>query len=186
MMSLPLTVVLILASCSQRPEDTIQRVTDSFQKLEAMKAKDYAPEAFQQAEDAYADAVAEIEMQRQKTMLNRSYSRANELLAKAKEKVEQAVNQSQDSRNRLARDAGESIEEAKAALQSTESDLAKLDSLPPKKQDIRAELDNAAATLKEACNAFDSGDFLSARSKAEDAEVSIVSVQIAIEAGHGR
>jgi hypothetical protein len=185
MISLSLVTALALASCSRPADDTIRMVSSDFKGLEAMRAKDYAPQSYQQAEQAYADAMAEIEMQRQKTTFKRSYSRANELLAKAKETVEQAIKETEDSRDRVAEEAGESIEEAKAALQSTKSGLAELETPTLKKQDIRAELDNAAATLKEARNAFDGGDFLSARSKAEDAFVSIVSAQVAIGTVHG-
>jgi hypothetical protein len=122
MKSLPLVTVLALTKCSRPPNDTIRTVTRSFEKLEAMKARDYVPRSYQNAEQAYAEAMTEIEMQQQKSPLSRSYIRAGDLLSKAKVAMEQTMNQAEDRRDQLAREAAGLIEEAKAAFASAESE----------------------------------------------------------------
>lgn len=184
--SLPLVAVLVLTTCSRPPNETIQRVSSAFDGLEAMKAKDYVTQSYQQAEQAYAEAMAEIEMQRQRSPWSRSYSRAGDLLSTAQKAMEQTTDQAEDRRDEVAREAADLIEEAKAMLESAESGLAKMEAPGPKKRDIRAKLENATETLREARNAFDSGDFLGARSKADDANVSLVDVQAVIDGMSGR
>jgi DNA repair exonuclease SbcCD ATPase subunit len=185
-MLIPITTLLMLVSCSRLPEDKVQTVTDSFHKLEDMKAKDYAPEAFKKAEDAYADAMEEIELQDEKFVLTRSYSKANDLLAKASEAVEQAKAKTEDGREEMQQEVATVLEDTKVNVKSAEDQLDKLKTKSAEITRIRDSFEETSGALKEAEQAFDSGDFLNAQSKANDAKALSEEVLVDIGRVHGR
>jgi hypothetical protein len=176
MMSVALTMFLMLLSCSQPPEEKIQMVTDSFEKLEAANAKDYATEAFERADETYSEAMAEVEAQKEKSVLTRSYSRAEELLNAASEAIQKASAETEERRGEVQEDASRMVEDAKAALKSAEDGLAKIKVHSGKVVEIRDDFEESGALLNEAERAFDAGDFLTADAKATDAKAQIEDV----------
>jgi hypothetical protein len=157
-----------LTSCARAPEENVQFVTTAFQELEAMKAEGYAPQAFDQAEKAYAEAMAELEAQNGTFFLNRSYTQANDLLAKAKEALEKAKEEVEKAREVMQHDAGTLIKNAKQAFATAEDAMGALQLPSGKLEPIRKVYEDAGGTLKAAEDAFESGDFLTAQSKAEE------------------
>jgi hypothetical protein len=151
-----------------------------------MKANDYAPKAFKQAEAAYADAMAEIELQKERSVLTRSYSKANVLLAKASEALEQAKVEAEDGREEMQQEAATVLQDTKVALKSAEDQLAKLKTRSAEVSRIRSTFEETSGVLKEAEQAFDSGDFVNAQSKANDAKALSEEVLVDIGRVHGR
>jgi len=185
MMSIPLTMFLMLVSCSQPPEDKIQTVTDSFEKLEAANAKGYAPEAVERADDAYSEAMSEVQAQREKFVLTRSYSRADDLLNVAIEAIQDATKETADSRKGMQEDASRLLQDAKVAFKSAEDQLAKIKVHSARVVEIRDSFEESGALLREAEQAFNEGDFLTADSKATDAKAQIQDVLADINEIHG-
>jgi hypothetical protein len=157
---LTISLSATLTSCARAPEEKIQVVTTAFQDLETMNAEGYAPQAFDQAEKAYADAMAELEAQNGTFFLNRSYTLANDLLAKAKEALEKAKEEAETAREVMQQDADTLIENAKQAFATAEDAMGELQLPSARMEPIRKVYEDAGGTLKAAEDAFESGDFL--------------------------
>jgi hypothetical protein len=175
-----------VTSCGRSPDDdTIQAVTTAFNDLEGTNAQSYAANAFGVAEKVYADAMAEVEAQRGKSFLTRSYRHANELLANAKDAIERAKTRAEERRKNVERDSGTLIEHAKLSFVDLKAEVEKLKAPSTKRENIRQALEEVGASLKAAEDTYESGDFLIARAKAEEAKSLLARVSSDIKEARG-
>jgi hypothetical protein len=97
-------------------------------------------------------------------------------LEKASRAVEQARAEAEDGREEMEQEAATLLQDAKVAFESAEDQLTGLRKHSRKVAEARETFEATGKTLEEAEQAFDSGDFLSAHSKATDAKALIEQV----------
>ena len=166
----PCLALLAVTGCSQAPVREIDSARASLEAARQAQAPDYAPDAWNTATGTESALDAELRAQDQKVALFRSYDRtvalAAELDRAGKAAAEQAVAKKEGMKTEVAalldRAAAEIASAQKAVSgaprgKGTEADLTSL------KSDA-AGLD---AQLKEARTAFDAGDLVSAKAKAD-------------------
>lgn len=167
---LALGLTFSLSGCAQAPQQDIDSAKAVIEEARTAQADKYAPESFQQAEDALQSAMAEIEAQNGKFAMFRSYERATELLAQAKETGTKAKADGEAKRSEARQAAEALIKEAEIALDAAKTSLTTAPRGKGTRADIeamKAEIETLSSTLTEAHQAFDSGDFLSAKAKAD-------------------
>lgn len=162
--------LVALGGCATAPQEDIDAAQQALEAARTSEANLYAPEALQQAEDAWTSAMTEVEAQNAKFALFRSYDRAKELMTTAKNEADEAVAEAatgkeaarQEAEN-LIRDTTTAIEEAKAALETAPRGKGTQAEI----QAMKAEVETLGATLAEAQQAYDSGRYLDAKATAQ-------------------
>jgi hypothetical protein len=136
------------------------------------QAPDYAPEAWTAANDAQARLDAELDAQQHKNALFRSYNKAKELATEVKSSAEAATELASTGKEKAKTEAATLMSQARdehalaqKALDSapkgkgTEADLASL----------KGNVTTIDGTLAEMQRAFDAGDYIGAKTKAQAA-----------------
>ena len=83
-----LILTLALAGCAQSPVAEIDGAKQALDRARDAQAPDYAPEAWNAANDAQSRLDAELDAQKNKTALFRSYSKSKDLAAEVKSAAE--------------------------------------------------------------------------------------------------
>ena len=161
---------LLLAGCSQPPTQQIDAAKSSMDLARTARAADYAPGAWTEATDIESQLDAELKVQADKSSLFRSYDQSKKLATDLKAAADKAAQDASTGKETAKHEAEalmikarEARDKADKALttaprgKGTEADLASLKS------------DNTAtdATLDEMQKAFDAGEYLTAKAKAE-------------------
>lgn len=167
-----LILTLALAGCAKSPVAEIDGAKQALDRARDLQAADYAPDAWNAANDAQARLDAELSAQQEKTALFRSYSKAKELAAEVKTSAEKAGELATAGKEKAKGEATTLISQARdeyglaqKALEtaprgkSTEADLASL----------KSGVTSIETTLTEMQTAFDGGDYLTAKTKAQAA-----------------
>ncbi len=169
---LALALAFAVTGCATVPKADVDAAEKALNDARAAKAPEYAADAWNAAQDAEAKLQAELEAQQKTWALGRSYQTARTLAATAKDQADKAAQAAIAGKDAAKADAtalmSQAREEAKKAsdmLQTaprgkgTEADLASL------KFDSTA----IGTTLDEMQKAFDSEDYMAAKSKAQAA-----------------
>jgi hypothetical protein len=170
---LPVLVLsLAFAGCAQSPVAEIDGAKQALDRARESQAPDYAPEAWNAANDAQSRLDAELDAQKNKTSLFRSYAKAKDLASEVKTSAERATELAAAGKDKAKTEAaalmGQARDEyalADKALTSaphgkgTEADLASL----------KGGVTSIDATLAEMQAAFDAGDYIMAKTKAQAA-----------------
>jgi hypothetical protein len=167
-----LILTLALLGCAQSPVAEIDGAKQSLDRARDGQAADYAPEAWNAANDAQSRLDAELDAQKNRTALFRSYSKAKDLAAEVKSSADRAAELASAGKEKAkaeattlisqARDEYSLAEKALAAAprgKGTEADLASL----------KSGVTSIDGTLAEMQRAFDAGDYLAAKTKAQAA-----------------
>jgi hypothetical protein len=175
---------LLVAGCASAPTDQIDSAKQALANAKTAQAADYAPDAWNTAQDDQNKLDAELQAQQNKMAIFRSYGNAKALAATLKSDAEQAAQAAQDGKEKAKNDASDLMAQAKdeyakaqKALASaprgkgTEADLASL----------KADSTTIETTLDEMQKAFDSGDYLTAKTKAQAAIASSQEIEKEIE-----
>ncbi len=166
-----LTVSLLaFAGCAQVPTQDLDAAKKAMDGAKGAQASVYAPDSWNAATDAQSKLDAELALQQDRNALFRSYSKARALAADVKDAADRAANdavtgkqKAKDEATAEMAKAKEEYDRAQKALagapkgKGTEADLASL----------RSDSGGIATTLQEMQSAFDSGDYPTARVKAQ-------------------
>ncbi len=162
----------LVAGCASAPTEAVNKANAALDAAQQAQAPDYAPEAWTTAQDSQAKLQAELAAQEKKFALFRSYDEAKNLAAATESAAENAKSEAVAGKERtkeeaqtLMTQAQERHDEVVKALESapkgkgTEADLVSL----------KADSGSIETTLQEMQSAFDAGDYLTAKTKAEAA-----------------
>jgi hypothetical protein len=163
---------LVLAACSQMPTVDVDAAKHALDEARNAQAADYAPQAWTAAQDADAKLEAELDAQSQKWAALRSYSVARQLAVDTKAAADRCRDEAvagkekaKDEASTLMAQAREESSRANAAVSSaprgkgTEADLASL----------KTDATSIDTTLQDMQRAFDAGDYINAKVKAQAA-----------------
>lgn len=181
---LVLVSALSLAGCGGPPEEEVQAAQAALSGAKDAGADRYAPEAYGKAEESLAQANAEVEAQKGRFVLMRSYGRAKQLLRQAEADAGTAKSEAAAGRMQARGEAEATIAAARTALDAA---VAALASAPAGKdsrgdlQILRGDLEALKGTLSEAEAAQGSEDYATALERAQKVrqEAEAISADIA-------
>ncbi len=163
---------LVLAGCAQVPRADVDAAKHALDEARQAHAAEYAPQSWTAAEDAESKLEAELDAQAQRWSALRSYTVASQLAAGTKQAAERSRDEATAGKEKAKTDASTMMAQARdeaaraqAAVKTaprgkgTEADLASM------KSDA-ASIDD---TLAEMQKAFDAGDYIGAKTKAQAA-----------------
>lgn len=175
---------LVLAACSQMPTVDVDAAKHALEEARNAQAAEYAPQAWTAAQDADAKLEAELDAQSQRWSALRSYTVARQLAVDTKSAAERSRDEAvagkdkaKDEASTLMAQAREESSRANAAVGSaprgkgTEADLASL----------KSDATSIDGTLQEMQQAFDAGDYINAKVKAQAAIEAAKKIEAEIE-----
>ena len=163
---------LVLAACSQMPTVDVDAAKHALDEARNAQSAEYASQAWTAAQDADSKLEAELDAQSQRWSALRSYTVARQLALDTKTAAERSRDEAvagkdkaKDEASTLMAQAREESTRANAAVSSaprgkgTEADLASL----------KSDATSIDGTLVEMQRAFDAGDYINAKVKAQAA-----------------
>jgi hypothetical protein len=175
---------LVLAACSQMPTVDVDAAKHALDDARNAQAAEYAPQAWTAAQDADAKLEAELDAQSQRWSALRSYTVARQLAVDTKTAADRSRDEAvagkdkaKDEASTLMAQAREASSRANAAVGSaprgkgTEADLASL----------KTDATSIDTTLQEMQRAFDAGDYINAKVKAQAAIDAAKNIEAEIE-----
>lgn len=175
---------LTLAGCSQAPTADIDAAKGALAETRQAQAAEYAPQSWTAAQDAEAKLQVELDAQQQRWSALRSYTVAKQLAMESKAAAErsrdEAMTGKETAKNEattLMAQAREEASRAQAAVttaphgKGTEADLAAL----------KSDATGIDTTLDEMQRAYDAGDYVTAKTKAQAAIDAAKTIQGDIE-----
>jgi Domain of unknown function (DUF4398) len=167
--SLVLVSALGLAGCGGPPQEEAQTAEAALAEAREAGAASYAPEPYGKAEEIFSQAKTEMEIQKGKFVLMRSYGRAKQLLRQAESEAAKAKTEAASGRLQARSEAQTAIEDARSALTAAISAVASAPAGKDSRSDLailRGDLEVLKGTLAEAGAAQESGDYATALEKA--------------------
>jgi hypothetical protein len=163
---------LVLAGCAQVPTADVDAAKHAVDEARQAQAAEYAPQSWTAAQDAEAKLEAELDAQSQRWSALRSYTVASQLATSTKQAAEKSRDeamagkeQAKNEATSMMAQARDEAAKAKAAVttaprgKGTEADLASL----------KSDATSIDDTLNEMQKAFDAGDYIGAKTKAQAA-----------------
>ncbi|UCF18670.1 MAG: hypothetical protein JSU87_12060 [Gemmatimonadota bacterium] len=182
-MIIPLALALVTA-CAKPPQAEVDAARAALDSARTAEAAEYAPESLAAAEDALAALDAEIQAQQGRFFLIRSYGEAQTKAAAAREAAEKAAGDAATAREQVRVESEGLLAQASAQLTEASSLLAVAPTGKGTAADIaalKADLQAATSTIKEAEQAYSAGQYKEAQAKATAAIATIGTVKQAIE-----
>ena len=167
--SLVLVSALGLAGCGGPPQEEMRAAQASLAEARKAGAESYAPEPYAKAEEILAQAGNEMETQKGKFVLMRSYGRTRQLLRQAEAEAGQAKTEAASYRLQALSGAQSAIEAARAALTAALSAVANAPAGKDSRADLaimRGDLEVLKGTLAEADAAQGAEDYATALERA--------------------
>ncbi|MFH1144192.1 MAG: hypothetical protein V1774_06585 [Candidatus Eisenbacteria bacterium] len=167
-----MVLALSFAGCAKEPAESIAAVQQSLEQARTAEASEYAPRALAAAQDAQAQLQAELDAQKKKFALFRSYGHATELATAAQQAGQQAQSEAVAGKERARTEAAELIAQTKTAIEEARQMLATAPRGKGSQTDIKAleaDLASVEASLSEVDGIFSTGKYLSAKAKAQAA-----------------
>ncbi len=174
--------VLVLAfvfGCAEAPKQDIEAAQAALQAAKAAEADRYAADQFKAVQDSLDAAMAEIQQQDSKFALMRNYDRAKAMLQSALTAANAAA-QAAATNKEAARVEADTL---KKQLEGSIAAAKELMKKAPKGKEGRAALEmiqndinTLEASVAEITNAYSSGDFLTAKDKAQAGVTKINSI----------
>jgi hypothetical protein len=175
---------LLVAGCSHAPNTEIDAAKQALVDARQAQASDYAPQAWTAAQDAESKLEVELDAQAQRWTPLRSYTVAKQLALETKAAAERSRDEAIAGKDKaktevttMIAEAREAVSQAKAAVASaprgkgTEADLAAL----------KSDATSIDDTLQEMQRAFDAGDYVAAKVKAQAAIDAAKKIQSDVE-----
>ncbi|HEX6853343.1 MAG TPA: hypothetical protein VF139_18240 [Candidatus Polarisedimenticolaceae bacterium] len=166
----PCLALLALTGCSQAPVKEIDAAKASLEAARQAQAPDYAPDAWNTATGTEAALEAELKAQEQKVALFRSYDRVTALAAELDRAGQAASQEAVAKKESMKTEVAALLDRAAAEIASAQKAVAEAPRGKGTEADLAGLRTDAAsldAQLKEARTAFDAGDFVSAKAKAD-------------------
>ncbi len=167
-----IAVIAMLGGCSKEPVLAIQDAEASLSKLQAAGAAEYAPQALSDAQNAMATMKAEVEAQKGKFVLFRSFKNAEAMALTAKQTAEAGVVTTETNKAAAKAEAENSLAAARAALTEAQGLVAKAPVGKGSELDIKmlqSDLMGVEQSLADADGTLAAGRFKEANTKAQAA-----------------
>lgn len=174
--------VLVLAlvfGCAEAPKQDMEAAQAAVQAAKAAEADRYAADLFKAVQDSVDAAMAEVQQQDSKFALMRNYDRAKAMLQAAVTAAANAQTAAATNKEAAKAEADTLSKQLVASIASAKELMKKA----PKGKEGRAALEmiqndinTLEASVAEITNAFNSGDYLTAKDKAQAAVTKINSI----------
>jgi len=167
---LMMLALVAFVGCAKAPQEVIDAAKAAVDAAKAVEADRYAADLYNAAKDTLDQALAEVENQNGKFALTRSYGIAQKLLEGAIAAANSAKEAAVANKAKVQTEAQQLLLDAQAAINASKVLLKKAPRGKETKAAIEAMNSDMAAietTLAEANAAMSSGDFLTARDKAQ-------------------
>jgi hypothetical protein len=167
---LSFAALIALAGCAQAPQQAIDGANAALEAARTAEAPEYAPAAWQLAQDSLSSAMTEVQAQNDKFALMRSYDEATQLLDKATQSANAAAAEAATAREEAKQRAEAVLAEAQAALDAAVAALATAPKGKGTEADLmamKAEIEAMTASLATAREAAAGGKYLVAESSAQ-------------------
>jgi hypothetical protein len=178
-------VGLVLAGCAQAPTTDIDAANHALDEARQAQAAEYAPQAWSAAQDAQSKLQIELDAQEQRWSALRTYTVARQLALDTKTAADRSRDEALAGKERtkteattMMTQAREAVDRARAAVASapkgkgTEADLASL----------KTDAGSIDQTLNEMQKAFDDGNYIYAKTKAQAAIDAAKKIEDEVEA----
>ena len=176
--------MLVLAGCSKPPTEAISSANQALDEARSAEASDYAPESLAKAEDAHNQLEAELKAQEDKFAPFRSYDKAKQLAAQAKQEAETAKTDAVEGKEVARDEASAKIAQLRQDLQDLQKMLASAPRGKGTEADLamlRSDLGGIESTLTEIDQAFGDQRYAEAIAKTESATASAQSIRQEIQ-----
>jgi hypothetical protein len=167
---LMMVALVAFLGCAKAPQEAIDAAKAAVDAAKAVEADRYAADLYNAAKDTLDAALSEVETQNGKFALTRSYGTAQKLLDGALAAANSATEAAAANKTKVQAEAQQLLLDAQAGLTASKELLKKA----PRGKETRAALESMQAdlsaietTLAEANTAMSSGDFMTARDKAQ-------------------
>jgi len=178
-------VALFIAGCAKAPQEAVDAAKAALENARAGEADRYLADEFNQAQDAFNAAMAEVETQNGKFALTRNYDEAVNGLNSAKMMAEEALAKTGARKEQVKEEAENLLNELNTALTETKKLLKKAPRGKGEKeavQMIESDLKAVEAGLSDITSLSASGDFMGAKTKAEAGLSKVNSLKAEIQA----
>jgi uncharacterized protein YicC (UPF0701 family) len=172
-------ILAFLAGCAEAPKQAVDATNAAMEAAKAAEADRYAADLFNAAKDSLAAAMTEVENQNAKFALTRNYGRAQQLLDGALAGFNSAKDAAAGNKEKVKMEADSLAQALAAGIENAKKLMGKA----PRGKEGKAALEmiqndiNAVeASVAEISSAANSGDFLSARDKAQASLAKINSI----------
>ncbi len=158
----------LLSGCAKAPQEAVDAAKAAVEAAKSAEADRYLADQFNAAQDSLNAAMAEIEAQNSKFALTRNYARAKTLLESATAAANAAKDGVAAKKEAVKAEAQDLTTKAQAAVEETKKLLAKAPKGKEGKEvleQMQTELSGVEASITEASNTMNSGDYLGARDK---------------------
>lgn len=173
-------LVLTLAACAKPPQVEIDTAGADFAAAEAAEAGKYAAAELADARQALDAANAEVEAQKAKFALTRSYEQAKQMLADASAKAKAAAAAAVAGKEAAKNAAQGALDGVNAALTGVETLMGELEACPRKPKGFAADMealkasyDGLKAQVDPIASAIGSEDFIGAKSAADNLKAQV-------------
>ncbi|MBK8165005.1 MAG: hypothetical protein IPK64_03460 [bacterium] len=167
-----IAAIALLAGCSKEPVLAIQDAEATLSQLQAAGAAEYAPQALSDAQNAMAQLKAEVEAQKGKFVLFRSFKNAEAMALTAKQTAEAGVQTTEANKAAAKAEAENALAAARAALTEAQALVLAAPVGKGSELDIKmlqSDLMGVEQSLADAEGTLAAGRFNEARAKAQAA-----------------
>jgi hypothetical protein len=161
-----LVSVLIIAGCSQIPQQSINDAKNALDAAKKADAHKYAASKFQAAQVSYELARKEISEESRKIPFMRKYTKIVETLQSATSAAESALTAAEEKKNQLTAETQGLLAGAQTIVDSVDS-IIKIAAGKKKNTDsLSAKLDSVNVQIRDAGAVLGSGELFAAKEKA--------------------
>lgn len=172
-------VLAFVFGCAEAPKQDMEAAQAALQAAKAAEADRYAADLYKAVQDSVDAAMAEVQQQDSKFALMRNYDRAKAMLVAASAAAAQAQEAAAKNKEAAKAEADTLSKQLTASIASAKELMKKA----PKGKDERAALEmiqndinTLEASAAEITTAFNAGDYLTAKDKAQAAVTKINSI----------
>jgi hypothetical protein len=169
-LAVALAAFALIVGCSEAPQTQMKASTDAMQQAQLAEAVQYAPAAFQMAQDTMNAAQVEMQKQDSKFALFRRYGKSAELFTTAQRLAERATADAQTAKEQVRKEDSALVVQIDALMVTAKDALA----AAPKGKGTRADLELIKTDLTSteqayvaAATEYTNGSYLTAKTKLE-------------------
>lgn len=159
---------LFILGCAKAPDQELKNANASLDSALTVQADKYAAVEFASAKDSRDGAVAEIAKQNAASPLKKNYAKAKSMLASATIAAYNAKNKAVEGKKQVAAEVNIELTNANTLLTEVKDLIDKLPKGKANVETMKAEVTAAETLLGEAQTANGTGDYMTARDKANN------------------
>jgi hypothetical protein len=169
-------LMVLFSGCTKYPEANVQNAEQALEDIKSLEGDRYLADAFNALQDSLNTTVAELNVQREKSVFKRDYSKGKEILQTLIEDAEILKSKIGPRKEELKAETDQIIIDYKAAHEDVKKLILKL----PKNKNTKAaverkkiELNSIESEFQNVSDFIDAKDFVSAKETASSANVRI-------------